>query len=120
MELSTMPMLAVSCSRKEICSGVNDEIDANSITALTWFSNSTGNTMTFFGTTLNSEEPIGTAVGRHIGNQKSLLVDGTLADQPWPVRNAGRIANLRVVGVSGEQLQRAFLRHLIDHAELAR
>ena len=35
--------------------------EASSITALTWFSNSTGSTMTFCGMTLNSAEPIGTA-----------------------------------------------------------
>jgi len=37
--------------------------EASSITALTSLSNSTGRTMTFCGTALNSAEPIGTACG---------------------------------------------------------
>ena len=42
-----MPMLAVSCSRNVICSLVNLLTEASSITAFTWFSNSTGSTMMF-------------------------------------------------------------------------
>ena len=38
--------------------------EASSITALTWPSNSTGSTMTFCGTALNSAEPIGHGVRR--------------------------------------------------------
>ena len=56
-----MPMLSVSCSRNVVCSAVNCVTEASSITALTWFSNSTGSTMMLRGTTLNSAEPIGTA-----------------------------------------------------------
>ena len=59
--LSTMPMLSVSCSRKVICEVVNELIDASSMTALTWFSNRTGSTTRFFGTTRSSAELIGTA-----------------------------------------------------------
>jgi hypothetical protein len=35
MELSTMPMLAVNCSRNIVCSAVNWVTEASSITALT-------------------------------------------------------------------------------------
>ena len=60
IELSTMPMQSVSCSRKVICEVVNELIEDSSITALTWFSNSTGSTTRFFGTTRSSAELIGT------------------------------------------------------------
>ena len=55
-----MPMQSVSCSRKVICEVVNALTEASSITALTWFSNSTGSTTRFFGTTRSSAELIGT------------------------------------------------------------
>ena len=61
MLFSTMPIESVSCSRNAICRVVNSVTDASSITALTSFSNSTGRTTMFCGTTLNSAEPIGTA-----------------------------------------------------------
>ena len=54
-------MLSVSCSRKVICDVVNELTEASSMTALTWFSNSTGSTTRFFGTTRNSAELIGVA-----------------------------------------------------------
>ena len=54
-----MPMESVSCSRKVICEVVNELIEDSSITALTWFSNSTGSTTRFFGTTRSSAELIG-------------------------------------------------------------
>ena len=56
-----MPIESVSCSRNMVCSVVNFDTEASSMTALTWFSNSTGSTMMLRGTTLNSAEPIGTA-----------------------------------------------------------
>ena len=56
-----MPIELVSCSRKAICNVVNVVTDASSMTALTSFSNRTGSTTMFCGTTLNSAEPIGTA-----------------------------------------------------------
>ena len=43
--LSTMPMLSDSCSRNCRCDAVNVDSDASSMTALIWFSNSTGSTM---------------------------------------------------------------------------
>ena len=49
MLLSTMPMLAVSCSRKARWELVKELTDASSITALTRSSNSTGSTMIFCG-----------------------------------------------------------------------
>ncbi len=61
MLFSTMPMLSVSCSRNAICKVVNAVTEASSMTALTSFSNRTGSTTMFCGTTLNSAEPIGTA-----------------------------------------------------------
>ena len=56
-----MPIEVVSCSRNMVCRSVNSWIEASSITALTWFSNSTGSTMMLRGVTLNSAELIGTA-----------------------------------------------------------
>ena len=53
MLFSTMPMLAVSCSRNARCEAVNALSEASSITALTRSSKSTGKTMTF-------REPTGT------------------------------------------------------------
>ncbi len=55
-----MPILSVSCSRKVICEVVKELTEASSITALTWFSNRTGNTTRFFGNTRSSAELIGT------------------------------------------------------------
>ena len=57
-----MPMLAVSCSRNDICRSPNEPAEASSITALTWPSNSTGKTTTLVGMALNKPERIGTAV----------------------------------------------------------
>ena len=74
-------MLVVSCSRNVICKVVNALTDASSMTALTWFSNSTGRTMTFCGTTLNSADPIGTASAGISADQHAPLVGGALADQ---------------------------------------
>ena len=37
-----MPIESVSCSRNVICEVVNELTEESSITALTWFSNSTG------------------------------------------------------------------------------
>ena len=54
-------MLSVSCSRKVICEVVNELTEESSMTALTWFSNSTGSTTRFFGITRSNAELIGTA-----------------------------------------------------------
>ena len=59
MLLSTMPMLAVSCSRNARCEAVKALREASSITALTRSSNSTGSTITLRGTASNSPERIG-------------------------------------------------------------
>jgi hypothetical protein len=59
IELSTMPIDAVSCSRKAVCSSVNSLSEASSITALTWPSNSTGSTTMFLGGALNRPDVIG-------------------------------------------------------------
>ena len=59
-----MPIEAVSCSRKAICSSVKSLSEASSITALTWPSNRTGSTMMLLGVASNRPERIGwTAVG---------------------------------------------------------
>ena len=54
-------MESVSCSRKVICELVKDDSEESSMTALTWFSNRTGNTTTFLGSTRISAELTGTA-----------------------------------------------------------
>ena len=53
MLFSTMPMLAVSCSRNARCEAVKVPSEASSITAFTRSSNSTGSTITFRGTASN-------------------------------------------------------------------
>ena len=79
-----MPMLVGELlEERRSAASVNALIEASSITALTWFSNSTGSTMTFCGIALNSAEPIGTACGRHVGDQHAPLVGGALADQAF-------------------------------------
>src|SRR6478736_6517436 len=45
----------------DLCEVVNEPTEDSSITALTWFSNSTGSTTRFFGVTRSSAELIGTA-----------------------------------------------------------
>ena len=49
-------MLAVSCSKNARCEAVNVLSEANSMTAFTRSSNSTGSTITFRGTASNSPE----------------------------------------------------------------
>ena len=76
-----MPIESVSCSRKVICEVVKAVMEASSITALTWFSNSTGSTTMFCGTTLNRAEPIGTACGG-----MSVISRCRLSAAHWPIR----------------------------------
>ena len=57
MLLSTMPIEAVSWSRKARCEAVYPLSDASSMTAFTWPSKSTGRTITFRGSAVNSPEP---------------------------------------------------------------
>ncbi|MNU05407.1 hypothetical protein D3C72_2502000 [compost metagenome] len=49
MVFRTIPMLSVSCSRKERCVSLKWPKEASSSTAFTSFSNSTGRTMMFSG-----------------------------------------------------------------------
>ncbi len=86
IELSTMPMLAVSCSRNVICSGVNALIEASSMTALTWLSNSTGSTTMLRGAALNSAEEIGTTLGGISVISRRSLVQRALPDQAFAER----------------------------------
>ena len=80
-------MLVVSCSRKVVCKVVNALTDDSSITALTWFSNSTGKTMTFCGIALNKAEPIGTALdGTSVINRRRLSA-AHCPTSPWPRRS---------------------------------
>ena len=88
-----------------ICRVVNVVSEASSITALTWLSNSTGSTMTLRGATLNSAEPIGTAVRRQFGDQQAALVGGALADQAFAEPKPLRMAVGAVVGIGREQPQ---------------
>ena len=86
-----MPIDVVSCSRNMVCSAVNSWIEASSITALTWFSNSTGSTITLFARrTLNSAEADRDGGLRHFGDQHAPLVERALADQSFaePQRHA--------------------------------
>ena len=71
----------MSCSRKVICEVVNEPTEASSITALTWFSNSTGSTTRFCGTTRSSAELIGIASVGMSGDQPLPLVHRALSDQ---------------------------------------
>jgi hypothetical protein len=61
MLFSTMPMLAVSCSRKVRCGAAKSFSDASASTALISLSNITGNTTTLRGSTSSSPDPTGTA-----------------------------------------------------------
>ena len=81
IEFSTMPIEAVSCSRKAICSSVKSLSEASSITALTWPSNSTGSTMMLLGGASNRLEPIGWAVGG-----RSEIRIWRLSAAHWPIR----------------------------------
>ena len=60
MVLSTRPMLSGSCSRKAWCVGLKGEKEANSTTARTDPSNSTGRTITLSGGAAPSPELIRT------------------------------------------------------------
>ena len=81
IELSTMPIEVVSCSRNMVCSVVNSCIEASSITALTWFSNRTGSTILLRGVTLNSAEEIGTVL-----SGISVISMRRLSSAHWPIR----------------------------------
>ena len=81
IEFSTMPIEAVSCSRKAICSSVKWLSEASSITALTWPSNSTGSTMMLLGVRLEQARADRMDRRRHVGDQDLAAVGGALADQ---------------------------------------
>ena len=51
------------------------------MTALTWFSNSTGSTMMLRGNDLEQRRADRHRVRRHVGDQHAALVGGALADQ---------------------------------------
>ena len=89
MLLSTMPTLAVSCSRKVICSLVKAETEASSITAFTWLSNSTGITMTFCGVTLNMADPIGVTFAGISVMRRRRLSAAHCPISPSPIGTAG-------------------------------
>ena len=81
-----MPIEAVSCSRKAICSSVKWLSEASSITALTWPSNSTGSTMMLCGAAWNRPEAIGYAV---LGMSDIRIWRPSAAHWPirlWPIR----------------------------------
>ena len=76
---STMPMLAVSCSRNARCEAVKALSEASSMTALTRSSNSTGSTMTLRGTASNSPERMGCVFGG-----KSVISMRRFSAAHWP------------------------------------
>ena len=79
--LSTMPMLAVSCSRNVRCDGVKALSDASSITALIWPSKSTGSTTTLRGMALEQPGADRHGVLRDLGDEHAPALDGALPDQ---------------------------------------
>ncbi len=81
IEFSTMPIEAVSCSRKAVCSSVKWPSEASSITALTWPSNSTGSTMMLLGVASNRPELIGWSV---VGMSEIRIWRRSAAH--WPIR----------------------------------
>ncbi len=81
MLLSTVPKLSVSCSRKAICNVLKVFSEASSITALSWFSNSTGSTTTLRGIALKDTEPTGTK-----SSFGSLISIRRLSAAHWPIR----------------------------------
>ena len=86
IELSTMPILVGQLlQERKSAAWVNAVMEASSITALTWFSNSTGSTMTFCGTTLNNAEPIGTACAGMSVISKRRLSAAHCPINPWPI-----------------------------------
>ena len=78
---STMPMLAVSCSRNARWDMVNALKEASSMTALTRSSNKIGRTIMFRGTAWNKPERIGTALAG-----KSLISMRRFSAAHWPTR----------------------------------
>ena len=83
MELRTMPMLAVSCSRKARWVGENSCSEARPSTALIWPSKMTGKTTTLRGSAWKNTEPTGTVSGGHVGDQHAPLVARALADEAF-------------------------------------
>ncbi len=81
IEFSTMPIDAVSCSRKAICSSVKWLKEASSITALTCPSNSTGSTTRLLGVAVNRPEVIGRTVA---GMSEIRIMRRSVAH--WPIR----------------------------------
>ena len=81
IEFSTMPIEAVSCSRKAICSSVKSLSEASSITALTWPSNSTGSTMMLLGGAVNRPD----VIGRTDGGMSEIRIWRRSAAH-WPIR----------------------------------
>src|SRR5215211_7322016 len=118
IELSTMPMPVVSCSRKVICNAVNGLMEASSMTALTWLSNKIGSTTMFLGGTLNKTDEIGMAVAG-----TSLISRRRLSAAHCPTRHSPQLKLLSSyadAGIRGQQLElrRVLGLHLIDHALL--
>ena len=105
MEFSTMPMLAVSCSRNDICRSVKTLSEASSITAFTWPSNSTGST-----TMLRRRRLEQAGEDRHggVGNsrqQHAPAVGAHWPISPSPMRRSPRVAQIARIGIGGEQPQ---------------
>ena len=105
MQFSTMPMLAVSCSRNEICRSVNAPTEASSITALTWPSNSTGSTIDVVRRRL---EQARSGSARHWPACSVISMRLPSAahwpTSPWPMRSCSGWPADAVIGIGGEQL----------------
>ena len=103
MLFSTMPMLAVSCSRNDECRSVKAPSEASSITALTWPSKSTGSTMTLCGCVRNRPDRIGTHIRGYFGYHHPPGIRGALPDQPLADPQAFGVARHVVIGIGREE-----------------
>ena len=88
MLLSTMPMLAVSCSRNARCEAVKVLSEASSITAFTRSSKSTGSTITLRGTAWNKPERIGT-----VCSGRSVISMRRFSAAHWPDEAFAKLAS---------------------------
>ena len=106
IEFSTMPMLAVSCSRKARCVAENSFSEARPSTALIWPSKITGKTTMLRGSAVKKTRPTGTVSGGTSVISMRFRSRAHLADEAFAELHPLRIAVLGGVGVAGQHLER--------------
>ena len=117
MLLTTMPMLAVSCSRNARWVGENSFSEASPSTAFIWPSKTTGKTTRLRGSAWKNTEPTGTVSGGTSATRMRRRSRAHWPTKPSPEAQHRRVRVVGGVGVAGQHLQpRRLGVHLVDDA----